>query len=157
MATLVTIEGQLQINGVTPRIAVIDTGASAVILGKSFSCRIDRCKSEYLAHGDTFVTAGGHETPSLGKTRLLLEFILAKGTYEETKITSYALIADTDNYNVILGMHLLGACFGYMDHLTEEFLWRVDCHETKLVPSRVAKLGATCRGTTEERRGAFKI
>ena len=156
-ATLITTEGQLQVDGVTPRITIIDTGAGAIILGRSFARKINRCQFQYLAFGDTFVTAAGQETPSLGRMRLLLDFTLAKGTLEETKISSYTLIADTDAYDMILGMDFLGAVFGYLDPLTEEFLWRVDCRETKVVPSRLARLAATCRGTTEERRNIYTI
>ena len=84
MATLITTEGQLQVDGVTPRIAIIDTGAGAIILGRSFARKTDRCQFQYLAFGDTFVTATGQEKTSLGRTRLLLDFTLAKGTSEET-------------------------------------------------------------------------
>ena len=61
MATLCTGNGQLTIEGMTPKIAVIDTGASAVILGKSFAQKIDKCRSPYLAYGDSFITTGGNE------------------------------------------------------------------------------------------------
>ena len=54
-------------------------------------------------------------------------------------------------------MDFLGAVFGYLDPLTEEFLWRVDYRETKVVPSRLARLATTCRGTTEERRNIYTI
>ena len=83
MATLITTEGQLQVDGKTPRAAVIDTGARAIILGRSFAKSIDKCQSKYLAFGDTFVTAAGQDTPSLRRRRLFLEFTLAKGTSEE--------------------------------------------------------------------------
>ena len=157
MTTLLTTEGQLQVDGKTPQVAVIDTRAGAIILGGSFANRIDRCQSKYLAFGDSFVTAAGQDTPASGRTRLLLEFTLAKGTSEETTIKSHAMIADTNTYDVLLGMDFLGAVFGYLDPLTEEFLRRVDCRETKAVPSRLARLPATCRGTTEEHRNTYTI
>ena len=46
---------------------------------------------------------------------------MAQGTIAETQITSVVIIADTDEYDVILGMDFLGACFGYFDPLTERF------------------------------------
>ena len=157
MATLLTLEGQLQVDGRTPRVAVIDTGAGSIILGRDFSKSIDRCQQKYLAFGDSFVTAAGQDTPALGRTKLILDFTLAKGTSKETTIKSHAMIADTNTYDVLLGMDFLGAVFGYLDPLTEEFLWRVDCRETKAVPSRLARLPATYRGTNEERRNAYTI
>lgn len=42
MATLVTTESQLQIEGLTPTIAMIDTSASAIILGRSFARRMKK-------------------------------------------------------------------------------------------------------------------
>lgn len=68
-----------------------------------------------------------------------LKFNLAKGTSEETRVTANVLMADTDLYDVILGTDFLGACFGYMDPLKEDFLWRVGCHEIEQVPSRLAQ------------------
>ena len=59
MATLATGGSELEIDGRRPRTAVIDSGASSIILGKSFSEQILRCRSEELIFGDTFVTAGG--------------------------------------------------------------------------------------------------
>ena len=88
---------------------------------------------------------------------MLLEFILAKDTSEETKVNTYVLIADTDSYDVILGIYFLGVCFGYMDPLTEEFLWRVDCHEIEMVPCRIARLAVKCRGSNHERHNVYTI
>ena len=146
MATLVTDDGQLVIEGLTPRVAVLDTGASAEILGRTFANRIRKCWPPYLSHGDSFITAGGREDMSLGRSKLPLDFVLGKGTSEENLVNTTILIADTDAYDVILGMDFLGPCFGYLDPLTEEFLWRVDCHETEQMPKRLARLPAKCRG-----------
>ena len=138
--------------GRIPRVAVIDTGASSIILGRAFGLHMDRCQPENLVFGDTFVTAGGTAENCLGRTKNHLSFILAKGTPAETTITSPVIIADTDAYDVILGMDFLGPCFGYLDPLTEEFVWRIDCHETETMPSKIARLSAKCRATTQRER-----
>ena len=93
----------------------------------------------------------------MGRSIHPVEIILGKGTSEETKINTKILIADTDFYDVILGMDFLGNCFGFMDPLTEDFIWRVDCHDTENMPHRVARLPATCRGNKQARRGAYTI
>ena len=54
-------------------------------------------------------------------------------------------------------MDFLGICFGFMDPLTKDFVWRVDCHDTENMPHRVARLPATCRGNKQARRGAYTI
>lgn len=155
MATLNTGDGQLQIEGFTPRIAVIDTGASAVILGRSFAIKIEKCTSPHLSYGDTFITAGGNEEASMGRSRAPIDIFMGKGTSEETLIQTKILIADTDSYDVILGMDFLGLCFGFLDPLTKEFCRRVDCYDTKHMPKRVARLPATCRGNKLARKGAY--
>lgn len=48
MATLITTSGQLQIEGRTPKLAVLDTGAGAIILGRSFAKHIALCQPEFL-------------------------------------------------------------------------------------------------------------
>lgn len=70
----------------------------------------------------------------------------------ETKVEATALVANTDSYDVISGMGLLGSCFGMMDPLTEEFIWRRDCHDTERVTTRIGRLLARCRGTNRGRR-----
>ena len=51
----------------------------------------------------------------------VLSFTLARGTRVETTIVVPVIIANTDAYDVILGMDFLGPLFAYVDPLTEEF------------------------------------
>lgn len=76
----------------------------------------------------------------MGRSKHLLNFLLAKGTTEETTIQYIVIIADTDAYNFILGTDFLGRCFGYLDPPTKDFLWRVDDHEIESMPTRLARL-----------------
>ena len=46
---------------------------------------------------------------------------MGKGTRVQTVITAPVIIANTDAYDVILGMDFLGPLFAYVDPLTEEF------------------------------------
>ena len=105
-----------------------------------------------MTYGDTFITAGGTEEKSLGRTKCQLTNCLAKGTNAETTVTSIAIIADTNACDIILGMDFLGACFGYVDPLTEEFVWRVECHEAAKMPTNIARLPAKCRTTMRRER-----
>ena len=68
MATLATGGSELEIDGRRPRTAVIDSGASSIILGKSFSEQILCCRPDELIFGDTFVTTGGTTETCLGRT-----------------------------------------------------------------------------------------
>ena len=152
MSTLITGGSQILVEGLKPKICVLDTGCSAIILGRSFAHMMERCSYKNLTYGDTFVTAGGTEEKLLGRTKSQLTICLAKGTDAETTVTSIAIIADTNAYDIILGMDFLGACFGYVDPLTEEFIWRTDCHETAKIPTNIARLPAKCRATMRRER-----
>lgn len=82
MAGLVKGGSQLEIEGRRPRVAVIDTGASAIILGNTFALYMEKCRPEWLAFGDTFITARGTQETCLGQSKLLFYFVSAKGTNE---------------------------------------------------------------------------
>ena len=69
MVTLDTGGSQLVIEGRIPRVAVLDTGCSSIILGRTFARRMQRCSPKNLVYGDTFVTTGGTVERSLGKTK----------------------------------------------------------------------------------------
>ena len=137
MSTLITTSDQLQIEGRTPTVAVLDTSVGAIILGKTFASRIEKCQPDLLQTAGTLITASGAEEKGFKKTAFLLNFTLAKGTSEETNITATAIIADTDTYDVLLGMEFWGSVFGYIDPLTKEFLWRVDCLDSNKMPTRL--------------------
>ena len=87
----------------------------------------------------------------------MLTFIIAKGTLLETKVKAFAIIANTNAYDVILGMDFLGACFGMMDLFTKEFIWRRDCNNSHEMPHVLRRLPARCRGTTRGPRHSFMI
>lgn len=67
MATLVTSNGQLQIEGFTPKIDVLDVSASAVILGRSFARRNEKCRPPYLSYAPYVSMARGMEVSPRGR------------------------------------------------------------------------------------------
>ena len=68
------------------------------------------------------------------------------------------IIANTDAYDVILGMDFLGPLFAYVDPLTEEFNWRKNCHKTETMPCFMARLLAKNRAASmRERRYGYMI
>ena len=80
MATLNTTHGELLVEDRVPGVAVIDTRASSIILGRAFGLHMERCQPPSLIYGDTFITAGGNSKKCIGKTKAYLTFTLAKGT-----------------------------------------------------------------------------
>ena len=73
---------------------------------------MERCNYKNLIFGDTYITSGGTEEKSLGRTESQLTICLAKGTVAETTITLIAIIADTNAYDIILGMEFWGHASG---------------------------------------------
>ena len=63
-----------------------------------------RCKSLWLEYDDSFITARGAEEVGLGRTRFILNFVLARAIRMEMLIQTTAIIADTEAYDAILGM-----------------------------------------------------
>lgn len=74
---------------------------------------IEKCRDPWLASGGVFITPNGQENQSLAKTKRMLAIVLARGTLAETKVIVHTFIADTDAYDVNLGMDFMGECLGY--------------------------------------------
>ena len=106
LATLDTEGDQLQIEGHTPRVAILDTGAGSIILGKTFAASFPLCHPALLIPAGAFMTASGQEENNVQKTKHALTFVLAKGRLAETIIRAECLISNTDVYDVLLGMDL---------------------------------------------------
>lgn len=139
--TLFNLQGALTVDGLSPPMVKISTGTSAVVIGRSFASQIRKCHK--LVYGDTLFSAGKKED-RFGRTEVPLEFVLAKGTPDSTCLQMTVFVGDTDSYDVVLGMDFLGPCYGYVDPLTEEFVWMVDCHDKGKMPTRQARLRANC-------------
>lgn len=80
MTTLVTKGGEIRVEGIMSRIVVIDTGASAVILGRSFAQQFEQYQHPNLDYGATFITASGRKDRALGRITHPISFVLASGT-----------------------------------------------------------------------------
>ena len=59
LATLEIGSGQLQIEGHTPKVAILDTGAGGIILGKTFAASLPLCHLALLIPAGAFMTASG--------------------------------------------------------------------------------------------------
>ena len=157
LATLETGNGQLQIEGHVPKVAILDTGAGGIILGKSFAASLPLCHPSLLIPAGAFMTASGQEERNVLKTKHALTFILAKGTTAETTIRAECLISNTDVYDVLLGMEFMGQTFGYVHPLTSEYIWYVDCKEFRSdhMPTTTARLPIKIRVGLRESRYQF--
>ena len=157
MATLDTTGGTLEIEGFVPKVAVLDSGAGGLILGKSFAKQIDLCHEGLLTPAGAFLTPTGELITGVKKTVNTLSFVLAKGTVGEIRITAEVLISETDVYDVLLGMDFLGATFGFVHPLTSDFIWYTDCKEIGLtyLPHKTAALPVNTRGGVRQHKRLF--
>ena len=137
--------------------AILDTGAGSIILGKTFAATLPLCHPALLIPAGSFVTASGAEEIGVQKTKHALTFVLAKGTPDETTIRAECLISNTDVYDVLLGMEFMGQTFGYVYPLTAEYVWFTDCKEFRNdhMPVATARLPINLRGAPRERRYVF--
>ena len=151
MATLETSKGQLLIEGEAPRVSIIDTGSGKCILGRKFASTLLMCHPDLLRPARAFYTA------NIKKITYPLKFILAMGTEEETSVMIESLIADTDIYDVLLGMEFIGPNFGYAFPLTSEFIWLTDCKDVRdgYVPHKTARLPMNLRAGPRQQRATF--
>ena len=118
-----TSNGALDVNGYVPKEAILDTGASKVMLSKVFAAAMN-IGTDSLAKGVEFVTASGAHAMPLGITKGKLKFTLGRGTEWMHMVEVNATVVDTTAYDVILGMEFVTAMRGAYDSYTELFTYR---------------------------------
>ena len=155
--TLVTNANQFLVEGQAPNIAVVDTGAGTIILSKKFASTLAKCQLEHLVPAEPFITAGGMEEPSHGRTKHLLKFVLLPGTKAETTVLATALISNSTTYDVLLGNEFMGQIFGYPDTMTSEFIWRVDAQDSRQMPTLKASIPIHVRGGPRPHRHVYMV
>ena len=75
LATLKTRNGQFQIEGEVPKVAIHDTGARGIILGKTFAASLPLCYPSLLIPAGAFMTTSGQEEKNVMKTKHPLQTI----------------------------------------------------------------------------------
>ena len=113
----------LDVEGYVPKESILDTGASKVMLSKTFAAAMN-ITSQSLKKGAEFVTASGAVEMPLGITKTKLKFTLGRGTEHMCVVELEATVVDTKAYDVILGMEFVTAVMGAYDSYTEQFKYR---------------------------------
>ena len=107
-------ERVLTIEGLNPRVVIVDTGANRMILGRSMREQLGRKARPGKAPGARLGMAEG--TKAVMATEHVLETVLLGGTPYEVRMQFRYLLTDSDAYDVLVGTplwHRLGArvCF----------------------------------------------
>ena len=113
----------LDVEGYVPKESILDTGASKVVLSKTFATAMG-LTAHSLQRGVEFVTASGAVEMPLGTTKAKLKLTLGRGTYHLCVVKLEATVVDTTTYDVILGMEFVAAGMGAYDAYTELFTYR---------------------------------
>ena len=106
-----------------PLTTIIDTGASKVMISKSFATAMGLDLNNLNDRAE-FVMDSGVVEHSLGSTKAKVMFTLSRGTANECKAAINATIVDTSAYDAVLGMEFITAMGGAYDTWTELFKYR---------------------------------
>ena len=118
-----TKSGILDVEGYVPKEAILDTGATKVIVSKNFAAAM-AIHAVSLAKGTKFVTASGAVEVPLGVTYSTIEFTLGRGTNHALSVLLHVTVVDTTAYDVLLGIEFMTAVRGAYDSYTEMFTYR---------------------------------
>ena len=81
-----------------PVVAILDSGACSILIGRDFAGGISRLQTDQLTPAARVITAcGTHATP-LGMSKSLLQFRIAANTPNETTIMGRVVVMDTAEY-----------------------------------------------------------
>ena len=121
--------GVLDVDGYVPKETILDTGASKVMISKTFAAAL-KINAERLDRGGIFVTASGKVTEPIGITKDKLKFTLGRNTVDQFTVELAVTVVDTPVYDVLLGMEFVKAVKGVYDAYTESFTYRwMDGHK----------------------------
>ena len=115
-----TKTGVLDVEGYVPKEAILDTGATKVMMSKNFAAAM-AIHAVSLAKGTKFVTASGAVEVPLGVTYSSVEFYLGRGTPHALSVHLHVTVVDTTAYDVLLGTEFMAAVRGAYDIYTETF------------------------------------
>ena len=120
-AFLETDKGALEINGRTPREAIIDTGASKTMFSSNFAVTVG-IALDNLEEGEGFITSSGSVEKPLGVASV--NFTFMRDTAHEHRVTIRVTVVDTLVYDTLLGMDFISAVKGAYDTWSETFKYR---------------------------------
>ena len=118
-----TKTGVLDVEGYMPKEAILDTGATKVMLSNNFAAAM-AIYVVSLAKGTEFVTASGAVEVPLGVTYSTVEFYLGRGTSHALSVHLHVTVVDTTAYDVLLGTEFMAAVRGAYDSYTKMFTYR---------------------------------
>ena len=118
-----TMSGVLDVEGYVPKEAILDTGATKVMLSKNFAAAM-AIHAVSLAKGIEFVTASGAIEVPLGVTYSPVEFNLGRGTPHALSVKLLVSVVDTTAYDVLLGTEIMAIVRGAYDSYTKMFTYR---------------------------------
>ena len=115
--------GILDVEGYVPKEAILDTGATKVMLSRTFAAAM-QIHAANLNRGTEYVTESGAIEMPLGISKSKVKFTMARGTPQMCNILLFVTVVETTAYDVLLGMEFITAMGGAYDAYTEIFKYR---------------------------------
>ena len=97
------IAGVLDVNGYVPKGTILDTGATKVMINKTFAAAL-KINTAAMQKRGIYVTASGSVEQPLGVTKEKLCFTLGRNSIHCFMVELVATVVDTQIYDVLLGM-----------------------------------------------------
>jgi hypothetical protein len=95
------------VEGHTPKVVLLDTGAQPVILGVQFAKKMGMFDSKLRKTMWQIRTASGSVDKILRESSDLITLNFNEGTYQELCLQVKCLITNATNYNVLIGQEAL--------------------------------------------------
>ncbi|CAM6082409.1 unnamed protein product [Calypogeia fissa] len=118
----------VKVEGHTPHVVMLDTGAQPVILGIDFAKKIGLLKSNLRKSAWHIRTTSGTVEEVLGETSSLLTLAFNEGTAQQLLFQVNCLVTNATSYDVLLGQEALFPPGFTIDNWFEHAYYRVDWH-----------------------------
>lgn len=103
-AQLETSKGYFLVNGVSPRVVVVDSGATTPMISMAFFIKLGMAVGP--KYWEKYITASGALITSPGTT-VPLQYTFGPGTTHEMTYVVKAILAETNGYDVLIGSELI--------------------------------------------------
>ena len=91
-------------NGVVPKVVIVDTGANYVMIGEKLAEQMEITDAD-LFEGITYNTAKGDNHKSRGVTKRKVAITMWPGQSDEAKVFLHVMVNNATTYDILLGAH----------------------------------------------------
>ena len=123
--TLPNSAGALTVNGVVPKVVIVDTGAKYVMIGKQLAEHMELSDAD-LFEGIKYNTTEGESHKSRGVTKRKVGIVLRPGQADEAKVFLHVMVDNATTYDILLGAQWIHRIGGIINTRSDQLLYRPD-------------------------------